>query len=136
MHTDHEPMDWTLLPTLAARAGVSSAPLFPARGTFAPPRLAPLGALPAAQRTFAELRFPGELVRARAAEYAAEARQAGTPHTLRLWRESCHEALISLARAATATPIGALCASLVWQLDGIDYLLSITFALPASPTVH
>jgi hypothetical protein len=118
------------------RVGVSSAPTFPPRGICAPPRLTPLVTSATTHRIVADLRFPGELVHARATEYAHEARLAGMQHTLKLWRECCYAALIALARLATAAPAAAICESLSWQLDGEDYLVSVVLARPAPRLVH
>ena len=124
------------LPMVTPRPSVPSGPLPPAHGSFAPPRLTPLAAPGAARRVSADLRFPGDLVYARAQEYAREARITGSQHTLKLWRECCHEALVALARIATASPNGTVCESLTWQLDGEDYTVSIVLAQPAAPLVH
>lgn len=136
MHADQQPQDWTEMPTSIARDGARSGPLFPTSGPLAPPRLTPLGSAAGARRVVAELHFPGGLVQARANEYAQAARVAGSPHTLRLWRECCREALIALARITTALPESAVCESLSWRIAGEEYLVSVEFAQPAPRVVH
>jgi hypothetical protein len=84
----------------------------------------------------AELHFPGALVRARVEEYARKARLGGAQHTLQVWREGYREALVALARVATASPANAACESLVWHLDGEDFQVSAAFAQPDAPIVH
>lgn len=125
------------LPMVPPPAGVSSEPHPTVRSVpLGPARLMPLHVPATARRVSADLHFPGDLVHARASEYAQEARVAGAQHTLRLWRESCREALIALARVATAVPTDAVCESLAWKMDGEDYFVSATFAQPAAPIVH
>lgn len=110
----------------------------PGAHVLAPPRLTPMTipALPRGRRTLAELNFPADLVRARAADYAREACAAGARHSLRLWREGCEHALLSLARAATALPASAQCDSLAWQLEREMYHVSIAFSVPVPPVLH
>jgi hypothetical protein len=136
MHADQQPQEWTEMPTINTRDGARSGPLFPSSGPLTPPRLTPLDDSVSARRVVAELCFPGGLVQARANEFAQAARVAGMPHTLRLWRECCQEALIALARLTTGAPESAVCESLSWQLDGEDYLVSVAFAQPAPRVVH
>ncbi|HEX6122488.1 MAG TPA: hypothetical protein VFY89_04980 [Ktedonobacterales bacterium] len=136
MHADQQPQEWAEMPLTAPRDGARSGPLFPTSGPLTPPRLTPLGDTASARRVVAELRFPGGLVQARANEYAQAARVAGRPHTLRLWRECCREALIALARLTTGVPESAVCESLSWQLDGQDYLVAVTLTPRAPRVVH
>jgi hypothetical protein len=137
MQAEQHPQEWAEMATIITRdGGALSGPRFSTSGPLTPPRLTPLASATVPHRVLAELRFPGGLVQARANEYAQAARVAGAPHTLRLWRECCQEALVALARQATALPESAVCESLAWQLDGEDYLVSVAFAPPAPRVVH
>lgn len=107
-----------------ARRRQSAGPQLP------PPRLsaAPVAHPTAPPRvTMADLRFPADLVHTQAAALAESARAAGAQHSMRLWRGACREAIISLARAATATPESASCERLYWELSGDEYHVSVTF---------
>ena len=100
-----------------------------------PPRLtaplAPLSTSAPPRVTMADLRLPADLVHAQASALAENARAAGALHSMRLWRDACHEAIISLARASTATPESAMCEALYWELSGEEYHVSVTFARAA-----
>lgn len=106
---------------------------FLAPGAHSPiitPRLVPLPAFaqpPDPQLTIADLRFPAEIVHTHAAGYTEAARRGGARHSMQLWREGCHLAILSLARTATGAADGAACEALFWQLEGDDYHVSITF---------
>ena len=78
--------------------------------------------------TIADLCFPADLVHTQASALAESARVAGAHHSMRLWRDACREAVISLARASTGTPETASCESLYWKLSGDEYHVSATFA--------
>ena len=108
------------------------------RGIPSTPRLTPLAVVSpdAPYSTIANLRFPVDLVHAQAAEYTDEARAHGAPHSMQLWRKGCHEALLSLARAATATPAHANCEALFWQIEGEEYHVSVTFSQVRRATAH
>jgi hypothetical protein len=107
------------------------------------PRLAPprLTAVPMAHPTapprvtMADLRLPADLVHTQASAQAESARAAGAQHSMRPWRDACRAAIISLARAATATPESASCEALYWELSGDEYHVSATFAR-ASAAMH
>ncbi|HKV85052.1 MAG TPA: hypothetical protein VJN88_10875 [Ktedonobacterales bacterium] len=133
MDYDYAPETWMALP----EACVSSDDIFVAvaRGPITPPRLLALPTQPPAADQLAEnapapLRFPAEQVGRWAEKYASYARGKGIPHSMRLWRECFHQALVTLAREALRQPRGAMCASLHWRLRNGEYLVAATFSAP------
>jgi hypothetical protein len=95
-----------------------------------PPRLtnAPARLSPDPRQTMADLLLPAELVHAKASALTQDALAGGARHSMRLWRETCNDAILSLVRAVTATPEAAPCQSLHWELDGEDYHVIATFS--------
>ena len=120
--------DWLVLPQpigVPARMRRSAGP------RVAPPRLTcvPVAHPTAPARlTIADLCIPADLVHTHTAALAEHTRAAGAEHSMRLWRDACHDAIISLARIATATPDSAACKALYWELAGDEYHVSATFA--------
>lgn len=113
-----------------AAHGITAAPrLTPINDTVLSSALAP-SSQPHPHITIANLRFPADVVHTQAAAYADGARAKGAPHSMQLWRDGCHEALLRLSRTATQTPPQATCEALFWQLEGEDYYVSVTFAQP------
>lgn len=111
--------------TSVPREVVSSAP----RG-ITPPRLRAVD--PEETRVLprvvtADVRLDTETVSRRAEAEVAAARSAGTPHSLRVWRESHERALLALAREAAGVPACARCAAITWEQDGGAYHVSATF---------
>jgi hypothetical protein len=138
MEYDYAPETWMALP----EACVSSDDIFTAvaRGPITPPRLLALPTQPTAVCELAEsapapLRFPAEQVGRWADDYANYARTLGQPHSMRLWRECFHHALVTLARQALRQPRDAGCTSLHWRLRDGEYLVAATFGAPAT-TLH
>src|SRR5262245_26360675 len=136
MHAGIEMYDGDTL-VLPQPVGVPSRMRPRAGPQVAPPRLthAPVARPTAPPRvTIADLCLPADLVHTRAAALAENARVAGAQHSMRLWRDACQGAIISLARAATATPDSAVCEALNWALSGDEYRVSLTFAWPPAIT--
>ncbi len=133
MYVDMEPYgaDTLVLPqtvSVPSRIRYSSGPQMSPRLTTAP--VAHPTAPP--RVTIADLCFPADLVHTQASALAESARVAGAHHSMRLWRDACREAIISLARASTGTPEAASCESLYWELSGDQYHVSATFARPSA----
>jgi hypothetical protein len=126
MYAGIEPFDAnTPMPPRPTAAPCASRPSGP---QVTPPRLTPLHAAPDSPRvTMADLRLPADLVDTRAAALAQHARAAGAQHSMRLWREACQQAIVSLARAFSAVPDAAPCTEVHWQLAGDEYHVSIAF---------
>ncbi len=134
MYAEIEPYgDDTLV--LPRPTGVPARTHAPSGPQLMPPRLTnmPVACPTAPPRvTLGDLRLPAELVHAQASALAEHARATGAQHSMRLWREACREAIISLARASTGTPASASCEALHWELAGDEYHVSVTFARTAA----
>ncbi|HEY7780402.1 MAG TPA: hypothetical protein VIC85_09350 [Ktedonobacterales bacterium] len=81
-----------------------------------------------------DLRVSMAAVSDRAAHLVGAARARGAAHSLRLWRDAQHEALLSLAREAGHAPATAECRSLAWVREAAGYHISAAFT--AQPIVH
>jgi hypothetical protein len=98
------------------------------------PSLTSLPSLPAvAEPVERELRFPADLVHARAAGFTDDARRRGEEHSMRIWREGCHEALLSLVRASTMQ-VSAEVVS--FDLEGDEYHVAVRLRPTTAPQVH
>jgi hypothetical protein len=101
-----------------------------ARVPIVPPQLVP--ADPGTTRsltriTIADLRFPSTTVRRRAESITRQARANGTPHSLKLWRQSYIQALLTLSREACGAAESAPCESLFWAQRDNEFSVSVIF---------
>jgi hypothetical protein len=85
--------------------------------------------------TKASLCLPESLVHERATALAERACAAGAAHSLRIWRVAHREALLQLAREASAVAAGTGCEALFWERDSALYYVTATFCA-AHPTLH
>lgn len=127
----HVELDWRELtnpPALSVpRETVYSAP----RG-ITPPRMRAVD--PEETRVLprvvtADVRLDAEAISRRAEAEVAAARTAGTPHSMRVWRESRERALLALARTAAGVPESARCEAITWEQDGAEYHVSVTYTV-------
>lgn len=107
--------------------------------SFAPPRLQAVDSAatqPVPRLTIADLRLPADLVRARATQYTAFARNQGAPHSMRLWRNGYQQAMQSLARESVGVAENVPCVAFFWQQQGREYMVSATFGHTSSSRLH
>lgn len=125
----HVELDWRELTNPPA----TFAPREPAITTpraFTPPRLQAVDSdttrvLP--RVAAADVWLPSSLVEQRSDDEVAAARAAGTPHSMRLWRESHQRVLLALAREAAGVPPTAHCDAITWEQSGDDYHVTASF---------